>query len=176
MNVDFNRKHYYENIMQKFDEIKANETSGTKFGTELKYLFDSANGSFGTSKAAESLRHETNRFLYPIVRDWKIYFCHDCIIGSDDVKLHNLVLRSFEHGVINFRSDDSLNTNCVNCTRMLNTQPVINKFFPADKLEISTVQGLLNFAHQGIQKPGQNNEPDEYRVHPARGKKHFSTR
>ena len=49
MNVDFNRKHYYENILKKFDEM--NEAIGTKFGTELKYLFDSANGSYGTSKA-----------------------------------------------------------------------------------------------------------------------------
>lgn len=39
MNVDFNRKHYYENILKKFDEM--NEAIGTKFGTELKYLFDS---------------------------------------------------------------------------------------------------------------------------------------
>ncbi len=148
MNVDFNRKHYYENILKKFDEM--NEAIGTKFGTELKYLFDSANGSAGTSKAAESMRHEMNRFLYPLVRDWKIYFCHDCVIDCDDVKLHNMMYRSFEHGVINFRSDDSLNTNCICCSRMLNTQPTINKFFPHDKNDISSVQGLLNYAHEGV--------------------------
>lgn len=124
------------------------------------------------------MRHEMNRFLYPLVRDWKIYFCHDCVIECDDVKLHNLMYRSFEHGVINFRSDDTLNTNCINCSRMLNTMPTINKFFPADKNDISSVQGLLNFAHEGIKShrglSGQK-DPNDY-LHPARGKKHYSQR
>ncbi|CAD7947408.1 unnamed protein product [Amoebophrya sp. A120] len=76
--------------------------------------------------------------------DFKVYFCHECVMKHDDAKLRNVLERAFHQGKIDLQTDAACNQDCIQCRKLLNTKAVVDSVFPSELKDCLTSADAFN--------------------------------